>query len=74
MLFRSKVETGFVVQEASDAVTIRNATAQEIKIATGDIAKRDKLEISMMPPGLLANSTIEDFASLLDYLEQLAKQ
>jgi putative heme-binding domain-containing protein len=68
------VKTGFVVSEAADVVTIRDITAQEVKIPTANIAKRDKSETSMMPPGLTAGLTVEDFASLLTWLEQLAKQ
>ncbi len=65
---------GFVVQEAADKVTIRNVAAQEIQIKTVEVAKRSKLEKSIMPEGLVANLTLKDFASLLDYLQELAKQ
>ena len=64
---------GFVVQEAADAVTIRTVAAQEQKIAVKDIAKREKLERSLMPEGLVAGLTVKEFASILDYLEALAK-
>ena len=67
------VQIGFVVREAADSVTIRNVAAQEISIPTANIAHREKLGKSLMPEGLVANLTIKDFASLLDYLEQLAK-
>jgi putative heme-binding domain-containing protein len=63
---------GFVIQEAADKVTIRNVAAQEINIPVTDIAKREKVEKSLMPEGLTANLTLKDFASLLDYLEALA--
>ncbi len=65
---------GFVIQEAADKVTIRNVAAQEIIIAVDDIVKRTKLERSIMPDGLAANLTMGEFASLLDYLEALAKK
>jgi putative membrane-bound dehydrogenase-like protein len=65
---------GFVVQEAADSVTIRNVLAQEIKIKTSEIASRKKLEKSIMPEGIVANLTLSDFASLLDYLQKLSKQ
>jgi putative membrane-bound dehydrogenase-like protein len=64
---------GFVVQEAADAVTIRTVTAQEQRIAVTDIVRRDKLQKSLMPEGLAAGWTVKDFASVLDYLEALAK-
>ncbi len=65
---------GFVTTEAADKVVIRNVAAQEITLATADIKKRDKLPASLMPPGLMVNFTAKDFASLLDYLESLAKK
>ncbi|HEV8543390.1 MAG TPA: PVC-type heme-binding CxxCH protein [Verrucomicrobiae bacterium] len=65
---------GFVVQEAADKVTIRNVLAQEIQIKTSDIARRTKLEKSIMPEGLAANLSMAEFSSLLDYLQSLAKQ
>lgn len=39
-----------------------------------DIARREKREISLMPEGLVNSLTVGDFASLLDYLESLAKK
>lgn len=64
---------GFVIQEAADKVTIRNVAAQEIIIPTGDIASRKKIEKSLMPEGLAANLTPKELASLIDYLQALAK-
>lgn len=66
-------QVGFITEEAADSITLRNITAQEIRIPTANIAKRDKLPMSLMPEQLVATLTLEDFASLLDYLEQLAK-
>ena len=63
---------GFVVQEATDAITIRNIAAQELIIKPADIVKRDKLEKSLMPEGLAATLTMQELASLLDYLEALS--
>lgn len=63
---------GFVVQEAADEITIRNVAAQELKIKAANIARREKLEKSLMPEGLAAALTVKEFASLLDYLESLA--
>jgi putative membrane-bound dehydrogenase-like protein len=64
---------GFVTQEAATQVTIRTVTAQEVVIPLKDIVKREKLERSIMPEGLAANLTVREFASLLDYLQALAK-
>ncbi|QIF01583.1 discoidin domain-containing protein [Roseimicrobium sp. ORNL1] len=67
-------QLGFITLESADSVKVRNIAAQEFTFAVKDIAKRDKLPISMMPPGLANNLTVREFASLLDYLEALAKK
>lgn len=66
-------QAGFVTDEAADSVTIRTITAQEIRIPVANIAKRDKLPMSLMPEQLVATMNVSDFASLLDWLEDLAK-
>ena len=66
------VQMGFVTQEASEKVVIRNIAAQEITLDPKLIIKRDKSEKSLMPEGLVATLSVKDFASLLDYLEALA--
>jgi putative heme-binding domain-containing protein len=62
---------GFVTLEAADKVTIRDTAAQEHTLAVKDIAKREKLEKSLMPEGLATPLTLHELASLLDYLESL---
>ena len=62
---------GFVVQEAADIVTIRNVAAQELKLKISDIAKREKLDKSLMPEGLAAQLSVSELASLIAYLEKL---
>jgi hypothetical protein len=47
--------------------------SEEFTFKVGDIQLRQKLPISMMPPGLMMNFTLKELASLLDYLEGLAK-
>ncbi len=68
------VQMGFVTQEAADKVVIRNIAAQEITLDPKNIAKREKNDKSLMPEGLAAALTVSDLASLLDYLEGLAKK
>ncbi|MEO6739144.1 MAG: c-type cytochrome, partial [Chthoniobacteraceae bacterium] len=65
------VNMGFVVREGADKVTMRNVAAQEATYEVKDIAKRETLPTSIMPPGLVNNLTVREFASLLDYLESL---
>ncbi len=63
---------GFVARESADVVSIRDITGQQHEIRVADIAKRDHVGMSLMPPGLMAGYTVRDFASLLDYLQSLA--
>lgn len=68
------VQMGFITLEGAEEIKMRNIAAQEFTYKTKDIAKRDKLPISMMPPMLMNNFTVKEFASLLDYLEALSKK
>jgi putative membrane-bound dehydrogenase-like protein len=65
---------GFVTDEQGGQVTIRDIAAQEHTYQKSDITKREELPTSMMPPGLMMNFTVHEMASLLDYLELLAKK
>ncbi len=65
---------GFVVSESATEVVIRNQTGVEQKILVADIEGREKLPNSLMPPGLMNQMTVKDFASLLDYLEKMAQE
>jgi hypothetical protein len=55
-------------------VKLRNVAAQEFTFLVKDIAERQRLPISVMPAGLVDGLTLREFASLLDYLEALAKK
>lgn len=63
--------TGFVTREAADAVAIRDLAGQQQEVRVADIARREHLNVSLMPPGLMGGFTVRDLASLLDYLEAL---
>lgn len=67
-------QMGFITLESADNVKLRNVAAQEFTFAVKDIKSRQKLPISIMPPGLVNNLTLREFASLLDYLEALVKK
>lgn len=67
-------QMGFVTLEAADKVVIRTIAAEEVTILPDTIAKREKLPISLMPPGLMNAFTTRDLASLLDYLQSLAQK
>ncbi|MFO1439184.1 MAG: discoidin domain-containing protein [Verrucomicrobiaceae bacterium] len=67
-------QMGFITLEGANEVKLRNIASQEFTFKTADIQSRQKLPMSMMPPGLMMNFTVKEFASLLDYLESLVKK
>jgi putative heme-binding domain-containing protein len=62
---------GFVVRESGEEVELRNVLGVSITLKLAEVAKRDKLETSIMPTGLIDPLTPAEFASLLAYLESL---
>lgn len=66
--------TGFVTNEAGNEVTLRDVAAQEHTIKKSEITQRGTLPTSLMPPGLMDGFSVKEMASLLDYLEGLAKK
>ena len=66
-------QMGFITLEGATEVKMRNVAAQEFTYKTADIKERQKLPMSMMPPGLMLSFSVREFASLLDYMESLAK-
>jgi putative heme-binding domain-containing protein len=72
VLSNGKVLEGFVVRETKEAVTLRTVAAEEHVIRLKDVEERKKTEKSLMPEGLVANLTVQDLASLVDYVQSLA--
>ncbi|MEK6238749.1 MAG: c-type cytochrome, partial [Planctomycetales bacterium] len=66
-----KSHTGFVIREAAEEVEIRTARGRSFVLLKTEIEQRAKGKQSVMPDGLINNLTLEEFASLLDYLESL---
>ncbi len=62
---------GFITGEADGVVEIRDISGTATKVARKDIASEQELPQSMMPPGLAANLTVEEFTSMIDYLVSL---
>ncbi len=62
---------GFVTAEADGVVEVRDIAGQVSKIKRADITEETHMPTSMMPPGLAAGLTVEDFTSLIDYLVSL---
>ncbi len=62
---------GFVTGEADGVVEMRDISGQTYKIKRADVVEETHLPNSMMPPGLAAGLSVEDFTSLIDYLSSL---
>ena len=65
---------GFVTDEAGQTVSIRDISSAEHTLKKSDIANRNTLPTSLMPPALMNTFSIHELASLLDFLENLAKK
>ncbi|MDB5349792.1 MAG: Trehalose utilization [Planctomycetota bacterium] len=64
--------SGFVVQEAADAVTIRTSEGTEIRLPSSEVEQRTKTQVSVMPEGLVKDLTVAEFSGLIDFLQSLA--
>ncbi|MEK7953075.1 DUF7133 domain-containing protein [Luteolibacter soli] len=62
---------GFVTAEVDGVVEVRDITGQVAKIKREDITEETHMPSSMMPPGLAAGLSVEDFTSLIEYLSSL---
>lgn len=65
---------GFVTDESGDSVTIRDISSKEHSFKKSEIKTRSTIPTSLMPPGLMSSFSVHEMASLLDYLEALAKK
>ena len=61
--------SGFVVREGQDDVVIRDLTGAETTLRKGQITSRRVSEGSVMLQGLVDSLTLQEFASLLAFLE-----
>ncbi|HET6423525.1 MAG TPA: c-type cytochrome, partial [Planctomycetaceae bacterium] len=67
-----KTYTGFVTNEAADVITLRDNEGKEFTLPVNEIEERAKSTVSVMPEGLVKELTVDQFASLIAYLESLA--
>ncbi len=67
-----KTLTGFITNEAADAITIRDNEGKEFTLPVKEIEERAKSSVSVMPEGIVKDLTVDEFASLVAYLESLA--
>lgn len=65
------VHLGFVTREEDGQVDVRNIGGVVVTLNEGDIKSRVEQTQSMMPAGLGSSLTIDQFNSLIDYLDSL---
>ena len=64
-----EIRIGFVSRETADELEMRDIAGQVFELKKSDIKSRKELDMSMMPEGLVNGLSIQDFASLLSFLE-----
>jgi len=64
---------GFVTKESADEVQLRDPTGKVTIVATKQITRRVTLPGSMMPDGLTDPLPLDDFGSLMTFLQSLKK-
>ncbi|GAB3265570.1 hypothetical protein GCM10027347_33400 [Larkinella harenae] len=69
----NKTYMGFVTEESSTRLVLRDIAGQVYTIKASDIIARKELETSMMPSGLANALSYEEFASLITFLSQQKK-
>ncbi len=65
--------TGFVTAEGADELVLRDGEGKEHRIPQAAIEARTKLPTSIMPAGLVADLSVAQFASLLDFIEAIGQ-
>ena len=65
---------GLVKAETNDELTLREANGNNRRVSKGDIKDRRNSQLSLMPEGLEAGMTLQDFADLVAYLISLKDQ
>ena len=65
---------GLVKAEANDELTLRDANGNNRRVSKADIKDRRNSQLSLMPEGLEAGMTLQDFTDLVAYLVSLKGQ
>ncbi|HIG81259.1 MAG TPA: c-type cytochrome [Verrucomicrobiales bacterium] len=68
---KKETHVGFVTSESADTISIRTGVGVAVALPKTQIAKREKIAYSSMPPGLTSAITPEQLADLLAYLQSL---
>ena len=66
----SRLVTGMIVRETSDAIYLRTAELAEIRVARKDVDEITPSKVSIMPEGLEKTMTRQELSDLLEFLYQ----
>ncbi len=68
------VHSGFLVREDAREVLLRDATGKTDSIPAANVAKKESIPVSLMPPGLTATLRRDEFVDLVRFLSELGKE
>lgn len=63
--------TAMLARQTPDAILLRDATGQDIRVPQEDIRELRRLEVSVMPEGLESGLSTDEFRNLLAFLQSL---
>jgi hypothetical protein len=63
---------GVIKQSTESSLELQGANGQAVRIAKSDIKEQRTSELSLMPAGLAAGLTLEEFSDVVAYLEESA--
>jgi putative heme-binding domain-containing protein len=66
-----KAYTGIVIYDAADGVILQTGADTTVRVAGADIVSKKRVEVSLMPAGLLDKLSDAEIADLLAYLSRL---
>ena len=68
------IHSGFLVREDGREVLLRDAAGKTESIPAADVAKKENVPVSLMPPGLTATLRRDEFVDLVRFLSELGKE
>ncbi len=74
LMIDGTTHSGFVTDESTDRIAIRNTDGNEIILQVDEIDERKTLEKSPMPDGIVKDLSDDQLQSLLDYLKSMANE
>jgi len=65
---------GIIVSETADEISLKDAKGLVLKYKKSDLTRREKMKQSIMPTGLQATMSTQEFVDLIAYLSELKKK